>query len=121
MLKSVYATFFAGLLRTKDGLKGEAYVITREVRQLENTYKTLYGPIEEMSESYQACKNEVFFFRYKSVKEMIKTCISTYTQVKKDEKAKSERGENGLKGAGTFLDVATETLDIMEGIGLYMI
>ena len=90
-------------------------MITREVRRLENTYRTLYKPIEEMAETYPACKNEVFFFRYKSLKEMIKTCISTYTELKKKEKEKSEEGENDLKGAGAFLDIATETKEIAEG------
>ena len=90
-------------------------MLTKDVRQLENTYRKLYAPVQEMSELYTACKNEVVFFRYKSLKEMIKTCINTYEQLKKDEKVKSEKGENNLKGAGAFLDVATETKEIMAG------
>ena len=76
-----------------------------------------------MAETYHACKNEVFFFRYKSLKVMIKTCISTYTEVKKNEMEKNDKSENDqhVKRINALLDVANETMDIMEGIGFYRI
>lgn len=105
----------AGLLRTKDGLKGEDYELTREVRQLESSYRTLYGPVQELGESYRACKNDMVLFRYKSLKDMIKTCINTYDQLQKEYNKKTRKSEN-MTGAGAFLETATETRVVMSEV-----
>ena len=101
------------MLRTKDGLKDEDIVVTRELHDIENRYLKKYHPIRELSETYNVCKTEAFMFRYTSLKDMIKDCISAYEeQLKEEKKRKSEEIQ---KGAGAFLEVATETHLIMAG------
>ena len=54
------------------------------------------------------------FFRYKSLKDMIKTCLNDY-ELQKTEQRKAASSKTNTKGAGTFLEVASETNAVMSG------
>ena len=65
-----------------------------------------------MSDKYTECKSDMFVFRYKSLKEMIKECISAYETLQKEEKKSRDRRQGG---AGAFLEIATETNRVLSG------
>ena len=54
----------------------------------------------------------MFVFRYKSLKEMIKECISAYETLHKEDQKSGDRRRGG---AGAFLEIATETNRVLSG------
>ena len=99
-------------------VKRNAAAITNEVRQLETTYENLYYPIADLSENYRIHKGEVFFFRYGSLKEMIKLCINMYNermQAYENEKKPKTRATGLLDAARAFKDTAGKLNEITKG------
>ena len=69
----------------------EAFVITSKACQLDKSYRVLYAPVKTLSKYYRRSRFQTLFFRYGSLKKMIKDCIYTYRNSKKFQKAmKSE-------------------------------
>lgn len=61
--------------KTKDTLKEEDIEITKQIHDLERRYKEIYKAVENLSQTYQSCKEHFAFQRYGDLKAMIKgTC-----------------------------------------------
>ncbi|KAH3861125.1 uncharacterized protein LOC127865888 [Dreissena polymorpha] len=65
-----------GSFKTKDSLKEEDVQLTKQVQDLERRYRELYKSVQQLSYTYDTCRDHFALQRYGDLKDMIKACIT---------------------------------------------